>query len=143
MENLPIVPPVDKARTEAEEASKRLVEIAKAEHETRRDILDWLHVGFGVEKPGQQLENFATLDSDAFVKEVRKRSSKGTGRLTPAALKDLRAGYAEQATPVREVRVEAANLERRLSELVNIAYGLTPNEIELLWTSAPPRTPKF
>ncbi len=34
-------------------------------------------------------------------------------------------------------------VEWRLSELVNIAYGLTPEEIKLLWTSAPPRMPKF
>ena len=143
MENLPIAPPMDEARAEAEEASKRLIEIAKAEHEARRDVLDWLRVEFGVEKPGQKLENFAALDSDVFVEEVRKRRPKGDGRLTPTALKDLRAGYVEQATPVREGRVEAANLERRLSELVNISYGLTPEEIELLWTSAQPLMPKF
>jgi hypothetical protein len=49
--------------------------------------LGWLRVEFGVEKPGQKLENFATLDANAFVAEVRKRLPKGAGRSTPAALK--------------------------------------------------------
>jgi hypothetical protein len=51
---------------------------------------------------------------------VRKRRPKTAGRLTPAALKDLRASYAEQATPVRERQAEALKLERRLADLVNV-----------------------
>jgi hypothetical protein len=47
------------------------------------------------------------------------------------------------AMPVREERAEAAKLERRLSDLVNQAYGLTPEEVDLLWSTAPPRMPKF
>jgi hypothetical protein len=34
---------------------------------------------------------------------------------------------------------EALQLERQLSDLVNEAYGLTPEEVALLWESAPPR----
>ena len=84
------------------------VEITRSGQEARRDLLDWLRVEFGVEKPGQKLEDFAALDTDA------------------------RSGYAEVAIPVRESREEAARLENRLSELVNRAYGLTPGEVELL-----------
>lgn len=36
---------------------------------------------------------------------------------------------------------EALHLERTLSDLVNQAYGLTPEEIALLWDTAPPRMP--
>jgi hypothetical protein len=36
-------------------------------------------------------------------------------------------------------RLEA--LETELSELVNDAYGLTPEEVDLLWRTAPPRMP--
>ena len=32
-------------------------------------------------------------------------------------------------------------LERRLSDLVNEAYGLTPDEVDLMWKTAPPRMP--
>ena len=43
----------------------------------------------------------------------------------------------------REGRAEAAGLERRLSDLVNLSYGLTPEEVDLLWRTAPPRMPRF
>lgn len=36
---------------------------------------------------------------------------------------------------------EAERLERRLSDLVNEAYGLTPDEIRLMWATSPPRMP--
>ncbi len=120
-----------------------LISLTASEQESRRDFLDWLCVEFGIEKPGGKLENYAPLTGDAFVEEVRKRRPKSEGRLTPASLKDLHSGHAEQSAPVREGRAEAARLERRLSDLVNQAYGLTPQEIDLLWKSAPPRMPKF
>jgi hypothetical protein len=56
-------------------------------------------------------------------------------------LRALRDGYAEQATPVRQRQAEALGLERRLADLVNQAYGLTPEDVELLWRTAPPRMP--
>ena len=61
--------------------------------------------------------------------------------MTPAALKDLRAGYTEQATPIQQRQIEALTLERGLADLVNQAYGLTPDEVELLWRTAPPQMP--
>src|SRR5262245_45726186 len=94
----------------------------------RRDRLDWLRTEFEIEKPGQRLEEFAMLDEATFVKEVRKRRPKAAGKLTPAALRALREGYAEQAAPVQQHQVEAQQLERRLADLVNQAYGLTPEE---------------
>ena len=142
MEKLPIAPPTNEARAEAEGAVGRLVAFTRAEQESRRDTLDWLRVEYGVEKPGQKLQDFAALTGDEFVEEVRKRRPKGVGRLSPADLKQLRSGYADRATPVREARTEAAGLERRLSDLVNEAYGLTPEEVDLLWSTAPPRMPR-
>jgi hypothetical protein len=55
--------------------------------------------------------------------------------LTSATLK---AGYNEQATPVRERQAEARRLEQRLAALVNETYGLTAEEVALLWQTAPP-----
>ena len=143
IEKLPIAPPTNEARAEAEKAVGRLVAFTRAEQESRRDALDWLRVEYGVEKSGQKLSDFAALTDDEFVEEVRKRRPKGAGRFSPADLKQLRSGYADLATPVREARTEAAGLERRLSDLVNEAYGLTPEEVDLLWSTAPPRMPQF
>lgn len=143
MEKLPIAPPTDEAREEVDDAVGHLISLTASEQEARRDFLDWLRVEFGIEKPGQKLEDYAALTGDAFVEEVRKRRPKSAGRLTPATLKDLRTGHAGQSAPVREGRAEAARLERRLSDLVNDAYGLTLREIDLLWKTAPPRMPRF
>jgi len=143
MERLPIAQPTDEMRLEAEESVRRLISLTATEREALRDTLDWLRVEFGVERPGQKLEAFASLDTDAFIEEVRKRRPKGEGRLTPASLRDLRSGYEEGAAPIRETRVEASKLESRLSDLVNGAYGLTAEEIRLLWSTAPPRMPRF
>jgi uncharacterized membrane protein YidH (DUF202 family) len=45
----------------------RLVAITRADQQARRTLLDWLRTEFAVASPGQRLEAFATLDSDAFV----------------------------------------------------------------------------
>jgi hypothetical protein len=142
-ETLPIATPTDEIRAEAESAAERLISLSNTSQEARRDMLDWLRTEFGVEKPGQKLEDFAALDADDFVEEVRKRRPRSEGRISPAALRDLRSGYAQMARPVREDRVEAAALERRLSDLVNEAYDLTVEEVDLLWSTAPPRMPRF
>ncbi|PZV20844.1 MAG: hypothetical protein DCF12_22090 [Snowella sp.] len=45
-------------------------------------------------------------------------------------------------TPIINARqIEAQKLEHRLSDLVNQAYQLTPEEIDLMWRTAPPRMP--
>jgi len=36
---------------------------------------------------------------------------------------------------------QALGLERQLSDLVNAAYGLTPEDVALMWETAPPRMP--
>ena len=74
---------------------------------------------------------------------MRKRRPKSVPRLTPAALSELRTVYAGQAEPLQDARAEAAKLERRLSDLVNTAYGLTEAEVDLLWRTTPPRMPRF
>jgi hypothetical protein len=43
--------------------------------------------------------------------------------------------------PARIAARGALLLERRLSDLVNAAYGLTPDEVKLMWDTAPPRMP--
>ena len=141
MEQIPIAAPSDATRAEVEPAVTRLIALSKTEQAARRDTLDWLRTEFGLEAPGQKLAAFATLSTDEFVEEVRKRRPKAAGKLTPAGLRALRDGYAEQATPAQQARTAALGLERRLAALVTAAYGLTPDEVALLWATAPPRMP--
>ena len=140
-ETLPIAPPTDEIRTETEQAVARLIEITRASHEAQQLLLDWLHTEFEVQEPGKRLENFGELDLQAFVDEVRKRRPRTAKKLTPATLKALRDGYTEQIAPLQRDKAEAEMLEHRVSDLVNSAYGLTPEEIALLWDTAPPRMP--
>ncbi|MBD2294914.1 hypothetical protein H6G06_15850 [Anabaena sphaerica FACHB-251] len=44
---------------------------------------------------------------------------------------------------IQSLKNEALKLEQRLSDLVNQAYQLTPEEIDLMWRTAPPRMPIF
>ena len=80
------------------------------------------------------------LDADAFVAELRR--SRGARRpLTPAGIAAAREAWRETVAPIRERLREAERLERELSDLVNAAYGLTPDEVRLMWETAPPRMP--
>jgi len=137
---IPIAEPTDEIRAEAESAARRLIEITKKKQETTRDLLDWLRMEYEIEKPGRKLQASYTLDSDAFIAEVKKRRGRKK-TLSASGLRALRDEYAETVEPVRRLLAEADQLERRLSDLVNAAYGLTPEEVDLMWRTAPPRMP--
>lgn len=53
----------------------------------------------------------------------------------------MREMHAEYVALVRGIDREMGTLERRLSDLVNTAYGLSAAEIDLMWKTAPPRMP--
>ena len=141
MEQLPIAPPTDGMRGEIEAAVPQLIADTQADQAARRDTLDWLRSEYGIAQAGQRLNAFSSLSEDAFIEEVKKRRPKSADKLSPAGLKALRHGYREQATPVQQRAATALGLERRISGLVNAAYQLTPEEVALLWRSAPPRMP--
>ncbi|MCO6450224.1 MAG: Eco57I restriction-modification methylase domain-containing protein [Caldilineales bacterium] len=141
MISLPIAPPTDELRTEIEPRVERLIDLSTNERDSIDVLLDWLAVEFGIDKPGQRLENPTSLGSDEFVAEVKKRLLHSAKKLTPAALKALRSGFAEQIPQLRNLEAETQSIEHTLSDLVNQAYGLTPAEVALMWETAPPRMP--
>jgi hypothetical protein len=53
----------------------------------------------------------------------------------------LRDEYTRTLEPARTLATETLKLERTLNDLVNQAYALTPEEIALMWQTAPPRMP--
>jgi hypothetical protein len=53
---------------------------------------------------------------------------------------DRKAAFSKRST-ARRAAAEALALERQLSDLVNAAYGLTPEGLALMWATAPPRMP--
>jgi len=140
-ETLPIAPPTDEIRAEVEPAVQQLIEFTKANQSATRDILDWLQLEHGIEKPGNKLSDFASLPLDDFLKEVKKRRPKAAGSLGPKPLKELKEAYNDYAPGIQQRRNAGLTLEHRISELVNQAYGLTPEEIDLMGQTAPPRMP--
>jgi hypothetical protein len=140
VETIPIVQPTDNLRIEIEDKVTNLIAITKANQEASREVLDWLQVEQSIAKLGQKLEDFASLDCDQFVHEIKNRKPK-SAVLNPKALKGLREVYNDYAPHIQNRRAVALSLETRLSNLVNQAYGLKPEEIELMWKTAPPRMP--
>ena len=141
MEQLPIAAPDDESRRLAEEYVPQLVKFAQEDLETRSGVLDALATQMNVAAPGQKLQAFEALSSGEFLAEVTKRRPKAAGKLKPSDLEYLREIYDESAVPIQDHRRRALAMEKRLADLVNRAYGLTPDEIELLWSTAPPRMP--
>ena len=140
MAELPIAEPTATIREAAETAVRRLIEITVSQQQTQRTVLDWLRVEYAIEKPSQKLAALTELDSDALVAEVRKLRGKKQP-LTAASLAALRDEHTRSIEPARQQTAEALRLERTLSDLVNQAYDLTPEEVQLMWDTAPPRMP--
>lgn len=141
MEPMPIAPPPRIGETAVDQPAQRLIDLSRERRAAEREVLEWLRVELGVDRPGQKLEAFAGLDADAFVAEVKRRRPRRAPGLTPKDLARLREAHAEHAPRIREMTREAAALEERLAALVNEAYGLTEEEVALMWRTAPPRMP--
>lgn len=103
-------------------------------------IHDWLRIEFGLDRPGRVLEKPERLDADGFATAVRAALPRRR-QLSAAEIARLKREHAETIMPAREAVTESQRLERRLSDLVNQAYGLTPEEVALMWATAPPRMP--
>lgn len=108
--------------------------------ESSRNIRDWVATEFGTLGGKAGLGTPERLDLERFVEAVKANLPRGR-RLTAADQAELRREYAATVEPARIVGSEIFNLERQVSHLVNEAYGLTPEEVDLLWRTAPPRMP--
>ena len=99
-----------------------------------------MRLEFGIDKPSQKLQDVARLDADAVAGEVKK--ARGRSKLLSVAeVRRLKEEHAGTVVPLQTLAGEARALEARVSDLVNAAYGLTPDEIALMWATAPPRMP--
>jgi hypothetical protein len=140
MEGFPIPLPTDEQRRQTVHVVTKLIDIVEQQRAGRCAVLDWLKVEFDVEKPSQKLQDLASLDTEVLVTEIKK--ARGRNRpLTIAGLKALKEEHARSILPLQALAAEARHLEREVAELVNAAYGLTPDEIALMWKTAPPRMP--
>ncbi len=140
VQELPIPSPDGKTQRAADAAVKALRRSARGVQEGLGAMLDWLKIEFSIEKPSQKLQNVAALDADALTAEVQKARGKKQP-LTVAQTKALKDEHARSIRPLQALAAEARRLERRVADLVNAAYGLTAEEVALMWRTAPPRMP--
>jgi type I restriction-modification system DNA methylase subunit len=140
MGKLPIAEP-GRYRTEIEEHTASTIDTTTKIHTQTSEFLGWLTHEYSIEKPGQKLESFWALSTKDFADEVKKRRPKGCPRLSPAEVTELQSTHNKYTQEALLLKIEILNRERRISELVNQAYGLSDEEIYLLWRTAPPRMP--
>jgi hypothetical protein len=103
-------------------------------------IQDWLRHEFGLAKPTRALAEPHTLNADAFVAAVRAALPKSR-KWSAAEIAWLKQEHAATLAPAGVAAADILALERKLSDLVNAAYGLDADEIALMWRTAPPRMP--
>ena len=140
MEIVPIPAIDDVSRPEAADAAERLIAVTAAIRVADHALADWLTHEIGLGKLPAALAQASRLDSEGFIAAVRAALPKRAG-ITPTRLAQLRAAFAETAEPARVARAAARADERALSDIVNRAYGLTAEDIALMWRTAPPRMP--
>lgn len=103
-------------------------------------IHDWLRIEFGLDRLGRTLETPERLDADGFAAAVRAALPRRR-QLSAAEVARIKREHVDTIMPARQAAAEVQRLERRLSDVVNRAYGLTPEEVALMWATAPPRMP--
>lgn len=142
MEQLPI-PSFSKSAKEkiafcVEDATARTLRVREGE----AAFADWLRLAFNIEKLPQSLDKLSAMgESDALAAILAvfpKRSQ-------PSAMDiaRIRKEFGETIAPAHQNWIAIQSLERELSNLVNEAYGLTEEDVSLMWQTAPPRMPFY
>ena len=103
-------------------------------------IYDWLRHEFGLGKSFRALESAHLGAADGFVAAARAAFPK-TRKWSAAEIARLKQENTDTLSPAREAAADVLAFERKLSDLVNAAYGLTLDEVALMWRTAPPRMP--
>lgn len=140
MERLPIAQFTPAARERAIGLVHRLIQETRTVSAATGSISDWLRHTFAIAKPSRALLNFDALTPDTFVTAVQAAIPRRR-KLTAGDIADLKREHGATIEPARAARRTMFTLEQQLSELVNSAYGLTADEVALMWDTAPPRMP--
>ncbi|WP_072620418.1 Eco57I restriction-modification methylase domain-containing protein [Spirulina major] len=139
-ETLPIAPPTPEIRAQVEPHVAELIELTQQNQQSHRDLINWFRTEHNIAKPGRKLEDFSQLSEDDFIKELKKRQPKGSS-FGPTARRHALEAYNDLAPAIQTRNSAIAHLEQELNDLINQAYQLTPDEIALMWRTAPPRMP--
>ena len=138
--SFPIPDGDEPAKEQAADHVSKIVEQTRFVSEKSKQIADWLKHSTAVNKPSSALRNATGLTSDEFVSAVIGSLPKRI-KLSGSEISDLKREHAATIEPARLARAEIFALEHKLSNLINGAYGLTPEDVALMWRTAPPRMP--
>lgn len=141
-ETIPIARPTPEVQEAVSRDVRDLIRLARQRQESVAALLEWLRVEFGVTKPGNKLTAPDEVDLDTFVSEVKQRRSGGRA-VSSAELRRLRDEHQSVTDTLQAASRRAAELERAVAGAVHAAYGLSEDEITLLWRTAPPRMPQL
>jgi hypothetical protein len=140
METIPIPKPSSRTEAQVREITPSLQELASKRIETNEIIADWLLHTFELSPDRWRQIDFTALHSDGFVSAVSQALPKKQ-KLTATEIVELKREHGTTVEPTRHARSQIFALEQRLSDLVNEAYGLTADEVDLMWRTAPLRMP--
>jgi hypothetical protein len=140
VESFPIPEPTEEQRLSCENGVRRLVEITKGWQDTVREVLDWLRTEHGIGKPSLKLQDPVHLTSEDFLTEVRRLRGKAKP-LSVAEHRMLREEHGRLIVPLHGLSNEGQRREEEIAGLVSEAYGLSPDNVRLMWETAPPRMP--
>jgi hypothetical protein len=110
-------------------------------HQTRQLLADWYRHTLGIETVPAVLHDPFGLGADQFVSAVGKAPGNNRRVLTAATIGHIRDEYTRTVEPMARRLADAVQHERALSHMVNDAYGVTPEDVALMWRTAPPRMP--
>jgi hypothetical protein len=136
----PLAAPLAVDVSQLEEVTASLISARTIVRSADESLADWLGQFWDLRSVPTTLRQVSLLDSDGFVAAVRAALPRRQS-LTPTQLRQLRDAFAETAEPARTARGELLAHERALAAKVERAYGLTEEEVALMWRTAPPRMP--
>jgi hypothetical protein len=110
-------------------------------HRSRSLLADWYRHSLGIDRTPTALRDPFQLNVDQFISAISKARGTKKAPLSAAEIGHIRDEYTRTVEPMAHRLVEALQHERTISDLVNAAYGLTPEEVALMWRTAPPRMP--
>jgi hypothetical protein len=113
----------------------------RARQQTTRQLRAWYSTEWGITSVPRALGDPFALDAGGFTAALRAALPASQRRLSSAAIAAIQAEHAETVAPMTQRLAEAVGHERTLSDLVNQAFGLTPEDVALMWQTAPPRMP--
>jgi hypothetical protein len=136
----PLAAPLTTDSSQLDGITTELLSARSIIRENDSSLADWLGEFWDFRSLPTALRQASLLDSDSFVAAVRAALPRRQS-LTPTQLRQLRYAFADTAEPARTARGELLAHERALATMVERAYGLTEEEVALMWRTAPPRMP--